>query len=154
MVLFGVSTGTALPHQIVIMPNLLSLYDGASGIHAAAHSVNELSALGWWQQHAFIPFAPWRCAPRGAVPRKDGGEARGIVDQGGPRTLLLTSHSRERVPALNDECKARQVRKEIKPRFGDAARNACILRHIGDIAGVPLFALAWDFAKFFHQASH
>ena len=47
-------------------------------ISPEAHSVNELSALGWWQQHAFIPFAPWRCAPRGAVPRKDGGEARDV----------------------------------------------------------------------------
>ena len=51
-------------------------FPGQSGIDEAARAVSELSSLGWWQQHDFIPFAPWRCAPRGAVPRKDGGAAR------------------------------------------------------------------------------
>ena len=58
MLRYGVCTHAELPPQIVIIPNLLSLYGGASGIDAAAKSVSELTALGWWQQHDFIPFAP------------------------------------------------------------------------------------------------
>ena len=64
MLRFGVCVHAELEPQIVIMPNLLSLYDGSSGITEAARTVSELTGMGWWQQHDFIPFAPWRCAPR------------------------------------------------------------------------------------------
>ena len=151
MLCFGVCLHVALPPQIVIMPNLLSLYDGESGIDAAARSVTELSRLGWWQQHDFIPFAPWRCAPRGAVPRKDGGEARGIVDHGAPRDELQTRDEQERVPSLNEACRDARVRREVKPRFGDLACSSSILLHLGDKCNEPVFVLAFDFAKFFHQ---
>ena len=151
MMRFGVCTHAELPAQIVIFPNLLSLYDGDSGINEAARAVSELTQFGWWQQHDFIPFAPWRCAPRGAVPRKDGGVARGIVDQGAPRTELFTRPAFEPVTSLNDACRAGRERAEVKPRFGDLAKNASILLHAGELIGEPVYTIAFDFAKFFHQ---
>ena len=151
MLRFGVCVHAQLEPQIVIMPNLLSLYDGQSGIDEAARAVSELSSFGWWQQHDFIPFAPWRCAPRGAVPRKDGGVARGIVDQGAPRVPLFTRPEHEPVQSLNDACRAGKTRVEIKPRFADLARNASILRHIADSIDQPVFTIAFDFSKYFHQ---
>ena len=152
MLRFGVCVHAHLEPQIVIMPNLLSLYDGQSGINEAARAVSELSRLGWWQQHDFIPFAPWRCAPRGAVPRKDGGVARGIVDQGAPRTPLFTHPENEPVQSLNAACREARERLEIKPRFADVARNASILLHIADAIDEPVFTIAFDFSKWFHQA--
>ena len=151
MLRFGVCVHAELPPQIVIFPNLLSLYDGESGIHEAARTVSELSQLGWWQQHDFIPFAPWRCAPRGAVPRKDGGAARGIVDQGAPRNELFTRPEYEPVVSLNDACRAGRERVELKPHFSDLAHNASVLLHIADTIGEPVFAIAFDFSKYFHQ---
>ena len=147
----GVCVHAELPPQIIIFPNLLSLYDGASGIDAAASAVSELTKFGWWEQHEFIPFAPWRCAPRGAVPRKDGGVARGIVDQGAPRTALFTRPAFEPVTSLNEACRQGRERHEVKPRFGDLARNASILLHIAESIGEPVFTIAFDFGKFFHQ---
>ena len=135
-----------LPPQMVIMPNLLSLYDDASGIDEAARSVSELTKLGWyWQQHEFIPFAPWRCSPRGAVPRKDGGAARGTVDQGAPRPEF------EPVQSLNAACRQGRERREVKPRFADLAHIASILLHLADTIGEPVFTVALDFSKYFHQ---
>lgn len=151
MLRHGVCTHAELAPQIVIMPNLLSLYDGDSGIDEAARAARELSAFGWWQQHEFIPFAPWRCAPRGAVPRKDGGVARGIVDQGAPRTELFTRPSSEPVESLNEACRKGRERHEVKPRFSDLAHNASILLHIADTLNEPVFTIAFDFSKYFHQ---
>jgi hypothetical protein len=72
MVRFGVHMHADVGEQIVIMPNLLSLYEG-EGIDAATDALQDLIGRGWYAAHDFIPFAPWRAAPRGAVPRKDGG---------------------------------------------------------------------------------
>ena len=152
MLQFGVCVHAELPPQIVIFPNLLSLYDGESGIDAAAKAVSELTSLGWWQQHDFVPFAPWRCAPRGAVPRKDGGAARGIVDQGAPRTPLFTRPGHEPVRSLNDACRQGRERREVKPRFSDLARNAAILLHVADAIEEPVFTVAFDFSKYFSPA--
>ena len=151
MLRFGVCVHAELEPQIVIMPNLLSLYDGSSGITEAARTVSELTGMGWWQQHDFIPFAPWRCAPRGAVPRKDGGAARGIVDQGAPRTDVRTRPEQEHVTSLNEACRRGRERREVKPRFADLAHNASVLLHIADSIGEPTFTVAFDFSKYFHQ---
>ena len=151
MLRFGVCVHATLQPQIVIMPNLLSIYDGQSGINEAARAVTELTAFGWWQQHDFIPFAPWRCAPRGAVPRKDGGVARGIVDHGAPRTPLFTQPAQEPVQSLNQACREARERREVKPRFSDLAHNASILLHIADAMQEPVFTIAFDFSKYFHQ---
>ena len=151
MLHFGVCVHADLPAQIVIMPNLLSLYDGGSGIDEAAKAVSELSSLGWWQQHDFIPFAPWRCAPRGAVPRKDGGVARSIVDQGAPRNELRTRPEMEPVMSLNEACRLGRERDEVKPRFSDLAHNASILLHIAEQLDEPVFTVAFDFSKYFQQ---
>ena len=48
-------------------------------------------------------------------------------------------------------CRAGKARNEVKPRFSDLAHNASVMRHIADLIGEPVFALAWDFSKYFHQ---
>ena len=84
---FGVITKANLEPQIVIMPNLLSLYNVTGGIDAVADEYAILAERGWYPSNGVsIPYLLWRCAPRGAVARKDGGPPRGIVDQGGPST--------------------------------------------------------------------
>eukprot|EP00966_Prymnesium_polylepis_P169280 3914155-Prymnesium_polylepis.1 len=84
-----------LEHQIVIFPSLLSLYDVEGGVEAVAREYGELQRRGWYEKGDFIPFAPWRCAPRGAVARKDGGLPPGIVEEGQPRKELVTEYSNE-----------------------------------------------------------
>ena len=81
---WGVRTKAELEPQIVIMPNLFSLYECAGGVDAVVDELNVLGGKGWYSWQKLIPFAPWRAAPRGAVPRADGGPPRGIVDQGAP----------------------------------------------------------------------
>jgi hypothetical protein len=74
----GVLTKADVDHQMVIFPSLLSLYDAeAGGVNAVADEYDALVKRGWNEFTSFIPFAPWRCAPRGAVARKDNGPPRG-----------------------------------------------------------------------------
>lgn len=84
MLTCGVQLKASLKHQIVIMPNLLSLYSDV-GVHAVADELDDMLKRGWWGKSTFIPFAPWRASPRGAVPRPGGGAPRGIGDLGAPR---------------------------------------------------------------------
>ena len=88
MVIGGVRIKAELAAQIVILPNLLSLYTDV-GVHAVADELAELENRCWYSSSTFIPFAPWRASPRGAVPRPNGGPPRGIGDLGGPRPKAL-----------------------------------------------------------------
>lgn len=155
MLRFGVTIRAELAPQIVIMPNLLSLYDdtkaGAGGIDAATDALHELRQLGWYGVTEFIPFVPWRCTPRGIVTKKGGGLPRGIVDHGAPRTEISTQFSNEVVRALNDVAREGRPKAEHKPLFSDVAHNAAVLKHAADSIDEPLFFIAFDFAKFFHQ---
>ena len=154
MLRFGVHLHAELPPQILIMPNLLSLYDSdgaAGGVNAAADAFEELRRLGWLDRSEFIPFVPWRCAPRGTVVKKDGGLPRGIVDQGAPRVPLSCSLTDEPVQSLNEASRAQRQRYEYKPLFSDLAVSGCVLRHIADKLGLPVFTIAVDFSKYFHQ---
>ena len=155
MLRFGVTIRAELAPQIVIMPNLLSLYDdtdgGAGGIDAAADAMDELKQLGWYGVTDFIPFVPWRCTPRGVVTKRGGGLPRGIVDHGAPRTPHSTMFSGEVVRAINEVAREGRPKGEHKPLFGDVAHNAAVLKHAADSIGEPLFFIAFDFAKFFHQ---
>jgi hypothetical protein len=99
----GVVLKAGVRPQIVIMPNLNSLYQGGEGVAVDA-VVDELYSLvdrGWYSTHTFIPFIPWRCAPRGAVARPGGGVPRGIVDNGAPRNALHTWPRGEPVVSVN-----------------------------------------------------
>ena len=52
MIRAGVSVGAELEEQIVICPNLLSLYEtegSAAGIDAAADALDELVQRGWYR---------------------------------------------------------------------------------------------------------
>ena len=168
MIRGGVTFKTSLAPQIVIMPNLLSLYDEATdegfGLDAVTDALYELVDRGWYSTHAaFIPFVPWRCAPRGAVPRPGGGVPRGIVDNGAPRTELLTQPSGDPVVAVNesagpmrpprDPTPGERVKwhAEGKPQLSDACGNGAILADIAWRAGLPVYTFAFDFKFFFHQ---
>ena len=100
---------------------------GLEGIDAATDALQDLIGRGWYAAHDFIPFAPWRAAPRGAVPRKDGGPARGIVDHGAPRTPLETVPEGEEVKSVNAASKEVPRPHEDKPTLGDAAQNGAVL---------------------------
>ena len=155
-----------LPH-IVIMPNLFSFYEagGGMGVDAVTSALHDLVRAGWVHKcAAFIPFVPWRCAPRGAVPRPLGGEPRGIVDNGAPRgeKPLLTRPSGEVVVPVNVAAGPSRPppgtppadvkwHAEGKPYFQDACVNAAILADVAERAGEPVFTIAFDFAKFYHQ---
>ena len=161
----GVVLKAGVRPQVVIMPNLNSLYDGGDGL-AIDTVVDELHTLverGWYSTHAaFIPFIPWRCAPRGAVPRPGGGAPRGIVDNGAPRRELRTWPRGERVVSVNEAAgpmrpppgtpaEAIKWHPEGKPLFRDAGANGLILQHIARKAGLPCFVFAFDFKYYFHQ---
>ena len=162
MIIHGVVIKAQMAPQIVICPNLLSLYDGV-GIDAIADEVDELVKRQWLGTSRFIPFAPWRASPRGAVPRPMGGPPRGVGDLGAPRNELRTSPEGEEVTSVNvaTGCGRRQQRlagdeeakwtTEDKPRLGDAARNGAILRVPADMSGQTVIAIAFDFKYYFHQ---
>ena len=157
----GVLMKADLEPQIVIFPSLLSLYNVEGGVDAVATEYGEQQRRGWYTMNDFIPFAPWRAAPRGAVPRKDGGPPRGIVDEGQPRKELSTERSEPVVP-LNEACKLdsddfaeyRKWYKEIKPFFADAAVAGSVLRSAADILGQPVYTIAFDFRYFFMQMTY
>ena len=154
MLRFGVHLHAELPPQILIMPNLLSLYDSdgaAGGVNAADDAFEELRRLGWLDRSDFIPFVPWRCAPRRTVVKKDGGLPCGVVDQGEPRVPLSCSLTDEPVQSLNEACREQRQRYEYKPLFSDLAVSGCVLRHIADKLGLPVFTIAVDVLKYFHQ---
>ena len=166
MIRGGVTFKAGLSPQVVIMPNLLSLYAAGEGIglDAVTDELHALADRGWYSTHvAFIPFVPWRCAPRGAVPRPGGGVPRGIVDNGAPRRELLTWPRGDPVESVNhgsgpmrppgDGANSDPVKwfTEGKPMLADACGNGAILADIAWRAGLPIYTFAFDFKYFFHQ---
>jgi hypothetical protein len=160
----GVTLKTGMTPQIVIMPNLNSLYSGTSGVglDAVTDALHDLVGRGWYSTHEFIPFVPWRCAPRGAVERPGGGVPRGIVDNGGPRRELRTQPSGHPVESVNSAAGPMRPppgtadvdtkwHLEDKPWFADACTSALILGDIGRRSGQPVFTFSFDFKFFFHQ---
>lgn len=160
----GVVLKAGINSQVVIKPNLLSLYSAGEGVglDAVVDELHSLVGRSWYSTHqAFIPFIPWRCAPRGVVPRPHGGVPRGIVDNGAPRTELLTWPRGEVVVPTNEAAgpmrpppgtppDAIKWHQEVKPFFADAGCNGAILADIARRAGLPVFAFAFDFKYYFH----
>ena len=121
---YGIRTKAELEPQIVIFPSLFSLYECA-GVDAVANEYAELERRGWYERSSFIPFAPWRAAPRGAMPRSDGGPPRGIVDEGAPRKPLSTdSLFSEPVVPLNDACRDSAGYSADEPKWHWPGRGA------------------------------
>ena len=165
MVRGGVTLKAGLRPQVVIMPNLNSLYTGGEqvGLDAVTDELHALVDRGWYSTHSsFIPFIPWRCAPRGAVARPGGGVPRGIVDNGGPRTELRTWPAGE--PVVPTNISAGPMRpapgtppgrvkwhREVKPWFADACLNGAILAEGARRSDQPVYTFAFDFKYYFHQ---
>ena len=144
----GVDFRDDLPHQVVVLPSLLSIFEG---IDAVADELAALSKRGWYGVFEHIPMIPFRAAPRGSVPRADGGPPRGIVDQGAPRKPFYTRFGKEAVTPLNEAAVAADWGREPKPSTREAAHNHSVLLALADLGQQPLFLVALDFKYMFHQ---
>ena len=154
----GVRFHAGLEHQIVLMPNLLSLYrDG--GVGAAAAQADDMVRLGFIAVFDDLPSVPYRVIPRGVVPKAGTDELRGIADQGAPRKPLHTRRKGadhpppgDAVEALNDKCRADPSwDHEDKDTLSSAAFNGAILQALADITGEVTIELALDMSKWFHR---
>ena len=140
-----------LAHQIVLMPNLLSLYQGA-GIAAAAEQMNDMRDEGWLGLFGDeLPSVPFRCVPRGEVAKRGTAELRGIADQGQPRKHLSTRFSNEPVSSLNSEARLGDWDHESKDTIEGACHNASIVQGLADLNGESVISIALDWSKFFHR---
>ena len=155
MMRYGVRFEAHLDHQIVLMPNLLSMY---TDIRAAAVQAGAMVAAGWVGLFdcGDIPCVPFRCVPRGIVDKHGTDEKRGVGDQGQPRKLLYTAPSTggqpERVYAMNPMSRANgDWAHEDKDSLQMAAFNGTILYVLAPLARQHIVELAFDFSKFFHR---
>ena len=121
----GVMLKADLAPQIVLTPNLLSMYalGGASAAHA---QVADMVANEWIGVFADVPSVPMRVISRGNVSKAGTEELRGIVDQGQPRKPLETCDG-EPVEALNPKTKLADWSHEDKDTLENAAYNGCIV---------------------------
>ena len=140
-----------MAHQIVLMPNLLSMYAENGGVAAASDQMAGMQDLGFLEFFSFLPCVPFRAMPRGVVPKKGTDELRGIGDQGQPRKQLLTRRSHEEVVPLNVLSRGGDWHHQDMDSLETAAHNSAILQALGDLNGEPAVDLAFDFSKFFHQ---
>jgi len=150
MLLHGVQMKTdGLSHQIVLMPNLLSLYTSNGGVEAAAAQFADMTEQGFIGLFTGLPCCPFRAVPRGEVAKKGSTELRGVGDQGQPRNKLLTRKSREEVVPLNVECKRGEWSHQDMDNLHSAASNGAILQALADLNGEDTVEMAFDFSKYF-----
>ena len=153
MLVNGVRFQADLPLQHVMAPNLHSLYAENGGIEAAASQMRAMASEGWLGMFgSVIPSCPFRCIPRGEVPKKGSVELRGIADQGQPRKRLRTQRSREPVPALNDVAREGEWDHEDKDTVQAAVLNGLIVQALADLNNEPVIDIALDWSKWFHRA--
>ena len=69
-----------LEHQIVLMPNLLSLYGANGGIEAAAEQMADMVEQGFMGIFAHLPCVPFRAAPRGEPGEHSAGRPHALQD--------------------------------------------------------------------------
>ena len=141
--LHGVRFGADLAHQIVLQPNLLSLYR-EGGIDAAAAQMDDMVRAGFIAVFDDLPSVPYRVTPRGVVPKAGTDELRGIGDQGAPRKPLRTERSGELVEALNAKCRDADWSHEDKDGLQHAAHNGAVLQAFGDMLQEFVFSIALD----------
>ena len=152
MICNGVQMKTdAMPPQIVLMPNLLSLYSENGGVAAAAAQMAEMEKLGFLAFFDHLPCIPFRAMPRGVVPKKGTEELRGIGDQGQPRKRLCTRRSGEPVTPLNVMSREGEWSHQDMDSLETAAHNSAVLQSLADLNGEAVVDMAFDFSKFFHQ---
>ena len=152
MIRHGVQMQTGdMAHQIVLMPNLLSMYAENGGVSAAADQMAGMQSLGFLELFKTLPCVPFRAMPRGVVPKKGTDELRGIGDQGQPRKRLCTQRSGETVTPLNELSRKGTWSHQDMDSLETAAHNSAILQVLGDLNGEAAVDMAFDFSKFFHQ---
>ena len=151
MLLHGVQMKTeGLAHQIVLMPNLLSLYTSNGGVDAAADQFDDMARDGFLGLFSCIPSVPFRACPRGEVAKKGTAELRGICDQGSPRKRLRTSDAGdEAVVPLNDESSRADWPRQGMDGLEGAALNGAIVQELADLNGETCIELAFDYSKYF-----
>ena len=152
MICDGVQMKTEhMAHQIVLMPNLLSLYSENGGVKAAAGQMAEMQKLGFLATFSQLPCVPFRAMPRGVVPKKGTDELRGIGDQGQPRKSLLTRRTSEPVVPLNELSREGEWSHQNMDSLETASHNSAVLLALADLNGESMVDMAFDFSKFFHQ---
>ena len=152
MLLHGVQMKTdGLAHQIVLMPNLLSLYSEHGGVDAAAEQMADMHAHGFLGIFTSLPCVPLRVMPRGMVAKKGTTELRGIGDQGQPRKRLRTRRSLEEVVPLNTLSREGDWHHQNMDSLESAAHNAAVAQALGDLNGEACIEMAFDFSKYFHR---
>ena len=152
MLCHGVQMKTdSMAHQIVLMPNLLSLYSENGGVAAATAQMSEMQKLGFLELFEHLPCVPFRAMPRGVVPKKGTEELRGIGDQGQPRKSLRTRRSGEPVVPLNELSREGEWSHQYMDSLETASHNSAVLLALADLNGESMVDLAFDFSKFFHQ---
>ena len=169
MCLDGVSYQAPLPPQIVLTPNLFSMYATAGGIEAVRDEVLKHTERGFRARALprMLPTIPFRTDPVGCAERKDDPlRPRVLCDSGSPRRALVTADTGEPVPARNDAAGPMRHHSsdlnpkwytEVKPTLADAARNAAIIGYVACSLGAAPLTFSFDFKYFFHQlvlASH
>ena len=153
MICDGVQMKTEhMAHQIVLMPNLLSLYSENGGVNAAASQMAEMQKLGFLATFSQLPCVPFRAMPRGVVPKKGTEELRGIGDQGQPRKSLLTRRSNEPVVPLNELSREGDWSHQNMDSLETASHNSAVLLALADLNGESMVDMAFDFSKFFHTS--
>ena len=152
MLLHGVQMKTdGMAHQIVLMPNLLSLYSEHGGVDAAAAQMADMRAHGFLGVFTALPCVPLRVMPRGMVAKKGTTELRGIGDQGQPRKRLRTRRSQEEVVPLNTLSREGDWHHQNMDSLESAAHNAAVAQALGDLNGEACIEMAFDFSKYFHR---
>ena len=152
MIIHGVRMQTeGMAHQIVLMPNLLSMYSENGGVGAAADQMAGMQKHGFLELFGSLPCVPFRAMPRGVVPKKDTDELRGIGDQGQPRKPLRTRRSGEPVASLNGLSREGDWSHQDMDSLETAAHNSAVLQVLGDLNNEATVDMAFDFSKFFHQ---
>ena len=111
--LAGVRFHAGLEDQIVLMPNLLSLYQDG-GVGAAAAQADDMVRQGFIAVFEDLPSVPYRVIPRGVVPKAGTDELRGIADQGAPRKPLPV-HRARRASGPSHRQEAHRVRWADQP---------------------------------------
>ena len=158
---------------IHISPNLMSTYPDAVGSIAA--QVDDFRARGWntggprRSREAGclgLPVTPFGSHPHGGVAKRGAPEPRVICAVGwpevsfpysmprgfiGPPALFVSTNSLGGCTKPDPSDPYPPFLRELKSTISDAALNTCVLGHVCMLAGYPIFELAFDFEKWFHQ---
>ena len=160
----GVRYKTDLELQIVLLPHLISLRDGYDSL---LDEVERYKDSGWYGLFDHPPFLPFRCIPKGSVPRKLELRPRPITDAGAPRSLLhdtegvlvrSTNHSALGLPPQqlafdvpSVSTKSQKWPHENKPSLRDLLTSLVALNAVAALIREPVFIATDDFKNFFNQ---